>query len=692
MEQSGLVKACFALLLAISLFVVQGRAQTVAAEAAPTHVFVVNTQDASVSLVELATLKEVKRFTVGPRPYGVAVSRDGDTVAVGVEDEEKIKFYGTTDFRLKGEVHIGRMFNDHLALTPDGGHFVLANFYSDDVVGIDAVTLKEAFRIKGASAPHVIKYGPLKRLAYITCKKITGIAIIDSAERRLVQFHQLNVNPRSLTFSPDESKLYFGSFWVDGFFELETKTGKVTRLFAFAPPPDNAAPQEVTYHGVEAVAPHIVLAANEGRSYIEAVDVNSGKLLDRLTAGIAKPCCIERIPDPTGAVRVLVSNIGDGTLQLVEMNGDGRLRTLGKVGVGRAPKRVAFFSQKASGRRTTMIDFSMDKPGEAPRNVTTALTGNGNPGKWVVLKDGAGNVLAQTDEDATSYRFPLAIFDQLTAKDADISVRFKPVSGRKDQAAGLVWRLKDKDNYYIVRANALENNVVLYKVQNGRREDLPLKGAGRTYGKDAKVPKNEWSELRVTAKGNLFTIYLNGQKLYEVEDGTFTEAGKVGVWTKADSVTYFDDLKVVLTASGQTREAGKQAEQTPVIVFVCEHGAAKSVLAAAHFNKLAGDRGLNYRAIARGADPDEEIALLAAKGLQADGLKPGESAPRKISKDDLVGARRVITFCLLPDSYPGEVKVESWDGVPSVSENYGNTRDWLVGRINRLLEELEVEK
>jgi hypothetical protein len=86
---------------------------------------------------------------------------------------------------------------------------------------------------------------------------------------------------------------------------------------------------------------------------------------------------------------------------------------------------------------------------------------------------------------------------------------------------------------------------VLYKAQNGKREDLPVKGEGGAYGKKATVPKNQWSELRVTAKGNLFTVWLNGQKLYEVEDTTFTEAGKVGLWTKADSVTYFDDLKVV---------------------------------------------------------------------------------------------------------------------------------------------------
>jgi YVTN family beta-propeller protein len=333
-----------ALLIAACGFALRARTQESSKSSVPTQVFVVNTQDASVSLVDLKGMKETRRFQVGPRPYGVAVSLDGKTVAVGVEDEEKVKFYDTTDFKLKGEARIGRMYNDHMTLTPDGKHFLVANFYSDDVVAIDAATMKEAFRIKGASAPHVIKYGPLRKHAYVTCKKITGIASVDPAERKLAQFHQLNVNPRSLTFSPDEAKLYFGSFWVDGFFEMETQTGKVTRLFALAPPAENAAPQEVTYHGVESVAPNIVLAANEGRSYVDSVDVNTGRLLDRLTDGVAKPCCIERIPGSSDIVRALVSNIADGSLQLVEMSREGRLKALGKAQVGKAPKRVAFFN------------------------------------------------------------------------------------------------------------------------------------------------------------------------------------------------------------------------------------------------------------------------------------------------------------------------------------------------------------
>lgn len=310
--------------------------------AAPKQVLVVNTQDASVSLVELATMKETARHPVGARPYGIAVSKDGKTVAVGVEDEECVKFFSLPDFKPQGRTPIGKMFNDHIVLTQDGRSVMVANFHSDDVLVIDIATMKETGRITGCSAPHVVKYGPRKERAFVTCKKVTGIALIDPASQKLLKVHPLNVNPRSLTFSPDESKVYFGSFWVNGFFEMDTESGKVTRLLSLDPPVQNAANQEVTYHGVQAIGNNIVLAANEGRSYLDAVDVSTGKLLDRLTT-VNKPCCVELIPGPEHLpVRVLVSNIGNGTLQLVEVGEDGKMKDVGLATVGKAPKRVAF--------------------------------------------------------------------------------------------------------------------------------------------------------------------------------------------------------------------------------------------------------------------------------------------------------------------------------------------------------------
>ena len=146
------------------------------------------------------------------------------------------------------------------------------------------------------------------------------------------------------------------------------------------------------------------------------------------------------------------------------------------------------------------VDFTQDALDQPPKAFEFGHTaGVGKPGRWIVQTDGANKVLGQTDPDSTRSRFPVAVLSDVTAADVDLSVRFKPISGRVDQAAGLVWRYQNQDNYYIVRANALEDNVVLYKVEGGKRTDLPVKGEGRTYGKKSEVPSGQWSTLRVVA-------------------------------------------------------------------------------------------------------------------------------------------------------------------------------------------------
>ena len=194
-----------------------------------------------------------------------------------------------------------------------------------------------------------------------------------------------------------------------------------------------------------------------------------------------------------------------------------------------------------------LIGFDGDSEGASPKGFSTALTGHGSQGSWIVQKDSTApsppNLVAQTSADGTSYRFPLCIYDAFSAADVDLSVAFKTISGKKDQAAGLVWRFQNTNNYYIVRANALEDNVVLYKVENGKRIDLKPKGAdAKAYGVKTRVVPGEWQNLRVQARAGVFTVFLNGRELFQVEDTTFTQAGKVGLWTKADSVTLFDDF------------------------------------------------------------------------------------------------------------------------------------------------------
>jgi len=192
-------------------------------------------------------------------------------------------------------------------------------------------------------------------------------------------------------------------------------------------------------------------------------------------------------------------------------------------------------------------NFDKEKVQQLPPGWLSEHTGQGSQGNWKVVADATApsqpNVLAQLSDDSTNYRFPLAIVEKTNYKNVVLTVRFKAISGKRDQGAGLVWRFSDANNYYVVRANALENNVVLYKVQDGKRISLAPKGTPeKTYGVKTRVPGNTWNQLGVTVKGNLFAVSLNGQNLFEVEDNTFVEGGKIGLWTKADSVIYFDDF------------------------------------------------------------------------------------------------------------------------------------------------------
>jgi Galactocerebrosidase, C-terminal lectin domain len=144
--------------------------------------------------------------------------------------------------------------------------------------------------------------------------------------------------------------------------------------------------------------------------------------------------------------------------------------------------------------------------------------------------------IAQTSTDTTDYRFPLAVYKPVSAKDVDVSIRFKPVGGKVDQAGGIAVRLTTNDDYYVVRANALENNIRFYRVVKGRREQIK--------GINTKITSNQWHTLGLRAEGEHFTVSFDGKELFSADDETFAIEGKVALWTKADSVTYFDTLAI----------------------------------------------------------------------------------------------------------------------------------------------------
>ena len=179
------------------------------------------------------------------------------------------------------------------------------------------------------------------------------------------------------------------------------------------------------------------------------------------------------------------------------------------------------------------INFDNDKPGSLPAQWSAGVTGRGTP-KWTIEQDPTAPSKSNVLKQSGSGTFPYCVLKQSSLADGYLEVKFKSLAGREDQAGGLVWRFKDGDNYYVARANALEDNVSLYYTENGSRKTIKYV--------DAPVPKNTWHTLRVEFTGQAIKVMLNGKTYIEVKDSHISGIGAVGVWTKADSVTIFDDF------------------------------------------------------------------------------------------------------------------------------------------------------
>ena len=216
-------------------------------------------------------------------------------------------------------------------------------------------------------------------------------------------------------------------------------------------------------------------------------------------------------------------------------------RSLKRIFAATALGCVIACADTAGLTQTGAIMIAIDKMtvGAAPADFEFARTGQGGPSQWTVVTDVTapnGRAIEQTSTETTDYRFPLAIHKSLSAGNLDVTLRFKAVAGKVDQAGGIAIRLRDADNYYVVRANALEDNIRFYRVVKSKREQLE--------GADLKVTANEWHQLGIRAEGERFTVTFDGKPLFTATDRTFASAGKIALWTKADSVTRFDQIEI----------------------------------------------------------------------------------------------------------------------------------------------------
>src|SRR5262245_4148926 len=191
--------------------------------------------------------------------------------------------------------------------------------------------------------------------------------------------------------------------------------------------------------------------------------------------------------------------------------------------------------------KATLMKFNKDDAGKVPAGWTADKTGKGEGSVWKVVEDETapsktGDVRAQTPEKPNAM-FNLCVADKPLLKDIEVSVSFKAVKGEKDQGGGIIWRYQDNNNYYVARMNPLEDNYRLYHVVNGKRTQI----AGK---EGIKIPAGEWRTLKIEMEGDKIECYLDGKKELEFKDSTITREGKVGLWSKADAQSHFDQFTV----------------------------------------------------------------------------------------------------------------------------------------------------
>lgn len=183
----------------------------------------------------------------------------------------------------------------------------------------------------------------------------------------------------------------------------------------------------------------------------------------------------------------------------------------------------------------TLVNFENETEGKLPSGFVADATNKAKSIKWNVINDIGNKVVEQQAENSGSC-YNLLVLDKVAYNDFSASVKIKAISGEEDQGGGLVWRYIDKNNYYVARYNPLENNFRFYNVVNGSRKELE--------STEIDIKQGEWFIMTIDVKGNKVTCSLNGKTLIESTDDTFKSAGRIGLWTKADAVTYFDDLKI----------------------------------------------------------------------------------------------------------------------------------------------------
>jgi len=500
--------------------------------------YVTNFGGDGVSVVDPAKGLIVGHIKTGAKPHGVAITPDGATVFVSNEGDGTLSFIDPRSNTVMATVAVGDRPNQVAASADSRYAFVTLN--GDDAVAIvDAGKHTIVKVVPVGRAPHIALRSPDGDIIYVTSEGDMKLVALDAHSWKVSSEIPLFGWPRVLTITHDGSRAYQTMRWLNGVLVVDLQQHKVVGRIAFAEP--TFAPDGKDAHGPGLTPDGSELwLTTQTSNDVAVIEMRDQKLWGRIAVG-HDPNWVDFTPDGRLAV---ISNTGSDNVSIVDV----RLRkVVATAQVGKSPKRLAvgavLTASEGSASRSNREEWNFDGD-TVGRNAPgfTELTG-----KWRVAEDpsapSGSRVLAQEAMSAGSV-FNIALVDNVTFADVDVSVRLRAVAGRKDQGGGVVWRARDVRNYYVARYNPLENNFRVYFVRDGERHML----------KSATVERYQsaWHTVRVTMKGNHIECYLDGLRSLDVHDGTFTSPGRAGLWTKADAQTRFDDF-IVQAPTGSSR-------------------------------------------------------------------------------------------------------------------------------------------
>lgn len=301
-----------------------------------------------------------------------------------------------------------------------------------------------------------------------------------------------------------------------------------------------------------------------------------------------------------------------------------------------------------------IFDFTQFSAGQSPTGFVSTVSGVGKPGEWKILEDvvpfalaplstnasvqNKRRVLAQVSEDATDEHFPLLIYKPEVFGDFTLTTRFKCVSGKTEQMAGIAFRIQDEKNYYVVRASSLGNSFRFFEIKNGERTAM--------FGKEIPIPSGTWHEMKVECRGTEIFCFLNGTQVIPTIHSSTFPTGKIGFWTKSDSVSYFTDTKMTYTPREPLAQAvvRDMMKRYPRLIGLKIYAMKENQLqvVASSDEKNLGEQGTEVE-----ADVVRNEKVYVAKGTQT----IAAILPLRDRNGDTVAALRVTM-----KSFPGQTE------------------------------------